>query len=159
MSRSTRGAAPVAGGARRLTQVVHRGLHWRGMRDLVVTRHFLESGDGELAPMSATADLDVAVRAARWRRAAARARRCSSACTTNIMQRGAQLAFLSVTPHEKEFLYPPLTYLKPTGLTTEITFDDVTYTVIDVVPHFRRSERACTCALSVHVWLCLCHVW
>ena len=32
--------------------------------------------------------------------------------------------------------HPPLTYLKPTGLTTEITFDDVTYTVIDVVPHF-----------------------
>ena len=111
--------------------------YWRGMRDLVVTRHFLESGGSELAPMSTTADLDVAVRYCSMeeggRSGAALLFRVR---TTNIMQRGAQLAFLSVTPHEKEFLYPPLTYLKPTGLTTEITFDDVTYTVIDVVPHF-----------------------
>ena len=44
------------------TDHLSEAVYWRGMRDLVVTRHFLESGGSELAPMSTTADLDVAVR-------------------------------------------------------------------------------------------------
>ena len=32
------------------------------------------------------------------------------------MERGAPLQWLSAFPGESEFLYPPLTYLKPTGV-------------------------------------------
>lgn len=33
--------------------------------------------------------------------------------TDNFMDRGVDLSWLSAFPHEKEYLYPPLTYLKP----------------------------------------------
>ena len=33
----------------------------------------------------------------------------------SIMTRGADITFLSAFPGEKEYLYPPLTFLQPTG--------------------------------------------
>ena len=33
--------------------------------------------------------------------------------TTILLQRGSPLEWLSAFPHEKEYLYPPLSYLKP----------------------------------------------
>ena len=33
--------------------------------------------------------------------------------TDNFMDRGVDLEWLSAFPHEKEFLYPPLSFLKP----------------------------------------------
>ena len=36
------------------------------------------------------------------------------------MDRGADLAWCSAFPGEKEFLFPPLTYLKPTGRREEV---------------------------------------
>ena len=41
--------------------------------------------------------------------------------THGFMERGAPLQWLSAFPGESEFLYPPLTYLKPTGV--EESFD------------------------------------
>eukprot|EP00966_Prymnesium_polylepis_P220156 5093059-Prymnesium_polylepis.1 len=38
----------------------------------------------------------------------------------------------SPPPGEKEFLFPPLTYLLPMSQPRELRVDDVTYTVIDV---------------------------
>ena len=35
--------------------------------------------------------------------------------TSSFMQRGADLQFLSTFPGEVELLFPPLTYLRPTG--------------------------------------------
>ena len=36
--------------------------------------------------------------------------------TKNSMSRGADISFLSVMPHEQEFLYPPLTFLHCTDM-------------------------------------------
>ena len=48
----------------------------------------------------------------------------------------ADLSYLSIKPSEKEYLYPPLTYLKPTGDITHTAYDGIKYTIIDVVPFF-----------------------
>ena len=73
--------------------------------------NFMVEGGTELAPMSTTAELWVALKYSQgpagtintllWLR------------TENFMDRGVDLAWLSAFPHEKEYLYPPLSYLKP----------------------------------------------
>ena len=79
---------------------------WRGLKNVEAASGFLESGGTELAPMSTTTSLEVAVRYS------------ASACsvllkleTANFRERGADLTFLSAFPNEKEVLYPPLTHL------------------------------------------------
>ena len=72
---------------------------------------FMKKGGTELAPMSTTAELWVALQYSQgpsgtistllWLR------------TENFMDRGVDLEWLSAFPHEKEFLYGPLSYLKP----------------------------------------------
>ena len=71
--------------------------------------------------------------------------------TTSFMQRGADLRFLSAFPVEAEYLYQPLTFLRPTGkrVEVEITNKDIekaiegkrtlrvtslTFTVVEVEP-------------------------
>ena len=44
------------------------------------------------------------------------------------------VSFLSAFPEEKEFLYPPLTYLKPEGKPQTLVVDDAAYTVVTVTP-------------------------
>ena len=56
--------------------------------------------------------------------------------TEDFMERGADLSFLSAFPAEREFLYPPLTYLQPTGEVQKLRVDDATFTVVDVEPTF-----------------------
>lgn len=62
--------------------------------------------------------------------------------TSSNMDRGADLAWCSAFPGEKEFLFPPLTYLKPTGRREEVqTQTDAdgfagTITVVEVEPTF-----------------------
>ena len=108
------------------------------MRDLVVTRTFMQEGGSELAPMSTTTDLRVALEYTRMEQGS----RDSGAAllfrvlVSNMMQRGADLEYLSVKPSEKEYLYPPLTFLKPTGGVVDVQHEGVLYTVIDVVPFF-----------------------
>lgn len=84
---------------------------FRGMRDLTVPRAFREAGGTELAPMSTTHELKVALRysASRGHRLVFKLR------TESFMERGADISFLSAFPLEKECLYPPLVYLQPTG--------------------------------------------
>ena len=53
--------------------------------------------------------------------------------TTHFMQRGADIAFLSVYPTEREALYPPLTYLRSVGAQKE-EFGDKTVMVVTVEP-------------------------
>jgi len=54
--------------------------------------------------------------------------------TEDFMTRGPDISFLSAFPGEGEYLFPPLTYLSPTGATEKLEVDDAVYTVIDVKP-------------------------
>ena len=72
---------------------------WRGFRDTQSTEEFMDAGGTELAPMSTTADVGVAV---------GYAVRNSTTCrsllfrivTDNNLQRGADLKWLSMFPGE-----------------------------------------------------------
>ena len=52
------------------------------------------------------------------------------------MDRGGDLAWCSAFPGEKEFLFPPLTYLQPVkpAVKQVMTLAGETFTVIDVEP-------------------------
>ena len=52
------------------------------------------------------------------------------------MNLGCELTDLSAFPHEKEYLYPPLTFVQPTGKTHKIEHHGTTFTVVDVEPCF-----------------------
>jgi hypothetical protein len=55
------------------------------------------------------------------------------------LQMGADVQWLSAFPNEAEILYPPLTYLEPTGKTDEISViregQTYTFNIIEVRPH------------------------
>ena len=54
---------------------------------------------------------------------------------TGFMNRGAQLGWLSVYPFEVEYLYPPVTFLKPLRPKPyDFQVGDVNLHVIDVEP-------------------------
>ena len=52
------------------------------------------------------------------------------------MERGADLTFLSAFPGEREFLYPPLTYLQPVGPARpqKATLAGANFLVLEVEP-------------------------
>ena len=104
---------------------------FRGMKDMRVQGNFLQQGKGgtELAPMSTTSSLKIAMQYA-----ASENSLLLRLKTTNFMDRGPEISFLSAFPAEREFLFPPLTYLRPTGETQTLRVDDATFTVIDVQP-------------------------
>ena len=54
--------------------------------------------------------------------------------TKNKLQRGADLQWVSAFPAEAEILYPPLTYLQPTGSTQVIEVDAHRFTIVEVTP-------------------------
>ena len=79
------------------------------------TDDFLTRGGTELATMSTTSSLAVALRYA------------SSASPVllrlqlrSFMERGATIAFCSAFPAESEVVYPPMTYVKPVGEAREL---------------------------------------
>ena len=54
----------------------------------------------------------------------------------SFMQRGADLAWLSTAPHEQEYLYPPCTFLQPTGRTQRVKLsNEVHIHVLEMTPH------------------------
>mmetsp|Transcript_33406 Transcript_33406/g.78158 ORF Transcript_33406/g.78158 Transcript_33406/m.78158 type:complete len:105 (-) Transcript_33406:480-794(-) len=79
------------------------------MRDLDVTQAFLDEGGCELAPCSTTTDLMVAVKYS-----ASKHPLILKVRSLGFHDRGADISFLSAFPSEKEVLYPPLTFFKPT---------------------------------------------
>ena len=89
----------------------------------------LASGGTELAPMSTTTDLKVAVEYSM-----SESSLLFKIKTKSFMQRGADLQYLSAFPAEKELLYPPLTFLQPTGWSMEHSVGGVKFTVIEVEP-------------------------
>ena len=104
---------------------------WRGMRDTEVPDSFLQHGGTELAPMSTTTKLEVAVQYS-----TAATSLLFKLRTDSFMQRGASIQFLSAFPAEEEVLYPPLTFLKPTGKTFSMSFKGRMFVVVEVVPQF-----------------------
>ena len=109
---------------------------WRGMRSRRVSEAFLREGGTELAFMSATTDLRVAVRYSLSRHSL-----LLRIVAPGFMSLGADLAWLSAFPGEAEVLYPPLTFLQPTGRTDRVDAVDrdgrpVTFTVVEVTPIF-----------------------
>ena len=77
---------------------------YRGMKGLQIQPEFLRDGGTELAPMSTTASLKVAVQYSASEKALLLRIR-----TKNFMVRGPMISFLSAFPEEEEFLFPPLT--------------------------------------------------
>ncbi len=99
---------------------------WRGMRDIKTSDEFLRSGGVEVAPMSTTNSLQVAIHYAMK----GEANTIFRIITNSFMDRGANIAFLSTYPKEEEYLYPPLTFLSPTGRRQRIG----SINVIELVP-------------------------
>ena len=99
---------------------------WRGMKDIKTSDEFLRNGGVEVAPMSTTYTLKIAIHYAMK----GEANTIFKIVTTSFMDRGANIAFLSTYPKEEEYLYPPLTFLSPTGRTQRIG----SIKVIELVP-------------------------
>ena len=116
-------------GARERTSTISEQILWRGMRNAAVPEDFMQQGGTELAPMSTTADLAVAMEYS-----ASKNPVLLRLATTSFMDRGADISFLSAFPSEKEVLYPPLTFLAPTGNVSTTTIGDATVKVIEVKP-------------------------
>jgi hypothetical protein len=101
----------------------------RGMRNVKPTDLFASKGGPELAPMSTTTDIKTAVsysvsdESLIFRIVAA-----------NRLQCGADLHWLSAFPAEEEILYPPLTYLQPTGRTQVLEINNCRLTIVEVIP-------------------------
>ena len=84
---------------------------YRGMSNREIFDTFMERGGTELAPMSSTGDLRVALQYSQGPEGTINTLLLLR--TENFMDRGVDLEWLSAFPHEKEYLYPPLSYLKP----------------------------------------------
>ena len=81
---------------------------WRGMRDMTVDQKFLLHGGTELACMSTSSDLRVVADYAS----------SSTPLLFRIqvdspMELGAEVSWVSLYPGESEWLYPPLSFIKP----------------------------------------------
>ena len=84
--------------------------------------------------MSTTSDLNIAVKYSRGSSAGALIFMLS---VDSFMSLGADLTYLSAFPEEREFLYPPLTFLKPTGNMYKLVHaDNSRFTIIEVEPVF-----------------------
>ena len=99
------------------------------MKNVSMPEEFLKKGGTELAPMSTTSNLAVAMEYSASPKAVLLRLR-----TEDFMTRGPDISILSAFPGEDEYLFPPLTYLSPTGETEKLEVDDATYHVVDVEP-------------------------
>ena len=51
----------------------------------------------------------------------------------NFMDRGSGMSWISVFPHEKEFLFPPITYLRPFNKEAHMFLIGGVFTIVSVV--------------------------
>jgi hypothetical protein len=102
---------------------------WRGLKDVTPADDFMATGGTELAPMSTTTSLAVAVQ-------------CSLSPsslilklkTDSFMDRGADLGWVSAFPDEAEVLFPPLTFLQPTGRSMSVESHGMRFLIVEVAP-------------------------
>ena len=104
---------------------------WRGIRNVRALDWWLKNGGSELAPMSTTSDLSIALRYLADARTAILLR----LKVRSFMQSGAPIAFLSCFDQEQEWLYPPLTFLSPTGRRWSVRDGSREILVVEVEPH------------------------
>jgi len=102
----------IATGVTKMTELHRHSFEpitlWRGMRNLHVEDLYLDDGGAELACMSTSMDKNVVAGYARSEMPL-----IFKIEVKSHLEMGADISFLSLFPQEKEFLYPPLTYLKP----------------------------------------------
>ena len=79
------------------------------MRDRTIMAEFMKKGGTEMAPMSTSRDKTVAFKYA------ASVTPLVFHYKARALAQGVSIEFLSLYPKEKEYLYPPLTYLSPLG--------------------------------------------
>ncbi len=104
---------------------------YRGFTDMQVTEEFKKKGGSEAAPMSTSKSQNVACGYA-IRNGKRKGALLMKIVTTNNLQRGADLSFLSMFPGEEETLYPPLTFVQPTGREQVVEHGDFKLTIIEV---------------------------
>ena len=102
---------------------------WRGMGGVNLPDEFCNNGGTEMAPMSTTRDVRVAVRYAQQGERSV----LFKIVVESFMQLGAQLSWISVFPREEEILFPPLTHLKV--LAGPEVLAGTPFTIIMVEPH------------------------
>ena len=109
---------------------------WRGLKDMEreLPPDIVSQGGTELAPMSTTTLLQVAVQYS-----ASHNPMLMRLHTESPMQRGSDVSYLSAFPDEAEYLFPPLTYLEVTDShAVDIKLPDgqaSRFTIVDVKPH------------------------
>jgi hypothetical protein len=107
---------------------------WRGMRNTEVAANFMLEGGTEFGLMSTTTELAVAVRYSLSNNSL-----LFKIVVSDFMVMGADLQWVSAFPGECEILYPPLTYLKPTGRTETVRINhngqQLSFKVVEVLPH------------------------
>jgi hypothetical protein len=102
---------------------------WRGLKNMSVAGDFLAMGGTELAPMSTTTSLAVAVQYS-----LSASSLILKVKTDSFMDRGADLSWVSAFPEEAEVLFPPLTFLQPTGRTMIVEAKGMRIMVVEVTP-------------------------
>ena len=104
---------------------------WRGMRSMKVTEEFMSEGGTELAFMSTTMNLAVASHYSLSAKSL-----IFKIMVPTMLSLGADIGWLSAFPNESEILYPPLTYLKPTGriekVNLELNGQPICFTVVEI---------------------------
>jgi serine/threonine protein kinase len=104
---------------------------WRGMSGMQLPAAFNEEGGTELAPMSTTSDLSVAIGYAV--KQDTRAALLFRIVTRNNLERGADVQWLSMFPGESETLFPPLTFLQRTRIEPQtVAHNGVMVTVVEL---------------------------
>jgi len=81
---------------------------WRGLKNRVVSSHFMARGGAEIACMSTSESLETVADYAQ-----SDAPLLFRIKVESPMDRGASIRWLSIYPDEDEVLYPPLMYLQP----------------------------------------------
>ena len=99
------------------------------MAGVRIQPEFLMEGGTELAPMSTTSSLKIAMEYSAGEKAL-----LLRIKTKSFMVRGPLISFLSAFPAEEEYLFPQLTYLQPIGEPQELRVDDAHYTVLELEP-------------------------
>ena len=105
---------------------------WRGSSNMKIPEEFMADGGTELAPMSTTTDLNVALTYAL--KGASAPAVIFRIVTDNNLSRGPDLKWISLFPGESETLFPPLTYIQPTGKTQVLMHAGCQATVVEVRP-------------------------
>lgn len=116
-----------------LEENVHTYL-WRGIKNTKISEDFLQGNKGgtELGLMSTTQDLKIAIEYSKSLEGNALLFKFK---IDNIKQFGANIAWLSAFPTEEEILYPPLTFLQPTGRVETTTINGLAFTTVEIEPH------------------------